>query len=89
MKSGFLAIGKRGPHQSVLVVTSINAPIKASIAVECNPDGIDIVVTDRVMPQLTGLCLLQHSRPLRPDLPVVDLHHRQSRNDRTPMSFPA
>jgi DNA-binding response OmpR family regulator len=89
MKSGFLAIGKRGPHRFVLVVTSINAPIKASIAVERNPHGFDIVVTDRVMPQLTGLGLLRHSRPLRPDLPVVDLGHRQSRSDRTPMSFPA
>jgi len=89
MKSGFLAIGKRGPHRSVLVVTSFNAPIQASIAVERNPDGFDIVVTDRVIPQLTGLGLLQHSRPLRPDLPVVYLHRKQFLSDRTPMSSPA
>ena len=86
MKSGFLAIGKRRPHRSVPVVTSINAPIRALIAVERNLDGFDIVVTDQGMPQLTGLGLLRHLRPLCPDLPIVGLHHMQSLSGRWPVS---
>ncbi|MGA2711408.1 MAG: hypothetical protein ACLQJ0_25655 [Steroidobacteraceae bacterium] len=89
MKSGFLAISKRKPHRFVLVVTSISTSIKSSIAVEHNPDGFDIVVTDLVMPQLMGLGLLQHLRALCGDPPAVDLHYVQSLNGRKPVSFTA
>lgn len=51
MKSGFLAIGRRCAHQSVLLVTANNAWIETLNAVESELDGFDIVVTDPERPK--------------------------------------
>ncbi len=36
-----------------------------------NPNSIDVVVTDQIMPGLTGLELAQYLLKVRPDLPIV------------------
>jgi CheY-like chemotaxis protein len=74
MKSGFLAIGKRGPRRSIRVVASIYAAINALVAVKRNPDGFDIAATDQVMPQMLGIGPLQRLRALRRDPPAVEVH---------------
>lgn len=51
------------------VVTS--SSLKALDIFEENPDSFDILVTDQVMPDLTGSELAMKVRATRPDLPVV------------------
>ncbi len=51
------------------VVTS--SSLKALELFENNPDSFDVLVTDQVMPDLTGSDLAIKLRALRPDLPVV------------------
>ncbi|MBT3192526.1 MAG: response regulator [Verrucomicrobia bacterium] len=51
------------------VVTSNS--LKALEIFEENPNGFDILVTDQVMPDLTGSELAMRLREIRPELPVV------------------
>ena len=49
----------------------INDP---QVALECfkeNPDAFDLVITDQVMPELTGVQLTQAILELRPEFPVL------------------
>jgi hypothetical protein len=80
MKFGFLTISTRCPHRSALAVTSTNAPIKPSIAVEHNRHGFDVGVTDRAMPKLKDLDLL-HLQALSTCLPVRDMRHMRPLSD--------
>lgn len=40
-------------------------------AVRAKPDKYDLVVTDQLMPGMTGSVLAEHLRTIRPDLPVI------------------
>jgi signal transduction histidine kinase/CheY-like chemotaxis protein len=51
------------------VVTA--SSLKAVELFEENPEGFDVLITDQVMPDLTGSELAQRLRKLRPDLPVL------------------
>ena len=52
------------------VVARTNA-IEALEAFKNNPDSFDLVVTDMIMPKMSGLDLAGKIRELRPDIPVV------------------
>jgi PAS domain S-box-containing protein len=52
-------------------VSTYNDPLAALSAAEDDLAAIDIVVTDQVMPSLSGLSVLRRLRSLRPDLPVI------------------
>jgi PAS domain S-box-containing protein len=51
--------------------TVTSSSLKALEMFEQNPDGFDILVSDQVMPDLTGAELTERVRQIRPDLPVV------------------
>ena len=36
-----------------------------------SPDRFDLVITDNIMPEMTGITLLQELRKIRPDIPVI------------------
>jgi len=63
MESGLGRLGYR--------VRAFNDPAEALSVAERDIASIDIVVTDQVMPGLSGLSVLQRVRSLRPDLPVI------------------
>jgi len=52
------------------VETFTSSP-RALACLESQPDGFDIVLTDLMMPDLSGLELAKRIRQVRPDLPVV------------------
>lgn len=47
-----------------------NSPAALTCFIE-NPDAFDLVITDQVMPELTGVELAQAMIALRPALPVI------------------
>ena len=49
----------------------MNDPLAALKCFKENPDAFDLVITDQVMPELTGVELSQAILELRPELPVV------------------
>ncbi len=48
-------------------------PTAALSAVACDPDAIDVLITDHSMPGMNGLELARAVRQIRPDLPVIML----------------
>ncbi|MGD9212663.1 MAG: ATP-binding protein, partial [Desulfobacteraceae bacterium] len=52
-------------------VTSITDSAAAWDYFESNPDGVDMIITDMTMPNLTGIELAQLTLSVRPDLPVI------------------
>ena len=46
-------------------------PTQALETFVADPDGYDLVITDHLMPQSTGLELAEDLHALRPDLPVL------------------
>ena len=53
------------------VVMVLNEPIEALKYFEQHPDEFDLIVTDQVMPGLTGVEITQSILELRPELPVL------------------
>lgn len=51
--------------------TFASMPIEALETFVANPDAFDLVITDHLMPQGTGLELAEDIHALRPDLPVL------------------
>lgn len=47
------------------------APQAAWAALQADPQGFDLVITDEIMPGLSGTQLAEQVRALRPDLPVL------------------
>lgn len=52
-------------------VTSHRDPESALTALQDDPQGFDLLVTDLNMPRISGLQLAEGLRPVRPDLPIV------------------
>jgi len=52
-------------------VTALTDPLEALARVEGDPYAFDVVITDQVMPKLTGLKLLERIKAIRPSLPVI------------------
>ncbi len=52
-----------------------------------NPDGVDVIVTDHKMPDISGITLAEEMRKARPDIPIIlitgweedDLHERAAK----------
>ena len=52
-------------------VMVLNEPAAALEYFKANPDYFDLIVTDQIMPGLTGVEIAQSILELRPDLPVL------------------
>ena len=52
-------------------VMVLNEPVEALKYFELHPDEFDLIVTDQVMPGLTGVEIAQSILELRPELPVL------------------
>jgi PAS domain S-box-containing protein len=52
-------------------VTARTSAIEALEAFKNNPDGFDLVVTDMMMPKMSGLDLAEKIMEIKPDLPIV------------------
>lgn len=52
-------------------VTLKSNPVDALSAFRAHPDGIDVVITDNAMPQMTGKDLIAELRAIRPDVPIL------------------
>jgi PAS domain S-box-containing protein len=54
-----------------LEVEAFSDSIKALDAFQADPDSFDLVVTDQMMPKMTGTQLAKEILHLRPDLPII------------------
>jgi len=52
-------------------VKSFTSPVAALAHFRENPHGFDVILTDQVMPELTGVQLAEEAMATRPDIPVV------------------
>jgi len=52
-------------------VKVLNEPVAALDYVKAHPDEFDLIVTDQVMPGLTGVEIAQSILKLRPELPIL------------------
>ncbi|KIX10916.1 hybrid sensor histidine kinase/response regulator [Dethiosulfatarculus sandiegensis] len=51
--------------------TALTGSLKALETFKQDPHGFDILVTDQVMPEMTGLELAREVQALRPDIPII------------------
>lgn len=65
-RMGKLMLGRLGYE-----VHEFTSSAEALAAFEADPEGIDLVVTDLTMPELTGLDLARRMLGMRPDLPIM------------------
>jgi PAS domain S-box-containing protein len=52
-------------------VTTVNDPSEALRLFETDPSAFDAVISDQVMPKMTGLALLQRLKAIRPAVPFI------------------
>jgi PAS domain S-box-containing protein len=52
-------------------VTARTDSIEALETFRANPDRFDLVITDQIMPEMTGIDLAEKVRSIRPDIPVI------------------
>ncbi len=52
-------------------VTVLNEPVAAIKYFKDHPDDFDLIITDQVMPELTGVEVAQAILKLRPNIPVL------------------
>jgi CheY-like chemotaxis protein len=52
-------------------VTSVNNSRAALVLWGQNPESYDLLITDQVMPELSGAELVKHVHASRPNLPVI------------------
>jgi CheY-like chemotaxis protein len=60
------ALGRLG-----YVVEAHTSAIEALAQFRLNPEQYDLVLTDQIMPGMTGTRLAEHVRAARPDLPII------------------
>jgi len=51
--------------------TAFTSSLAAREAFDTDPDGFDLVLTDNVMPEMTGMELARHVLGRRPEMPVI------------------
>lgn len=66
-----LRLMRRALSMSEFEVSSHLHGLDALDAFRADPDGFDIVVTDHMMPKMTGLQLAEQVHELRPHLPII------------------
>ncbi len=71
------------------VVTVAHTSSEALERVMANPNAFDLVITDQLMPQITGLELARDIRDVRADLPVILCSGNPDAIDRTAMAHTA
>jgi signal transduction histidine kinase/CheY-like chemotaxis protein len=71
------------------VVTVAHTSSEALERVIANPNAFDLVITDQLMPQVTGLELARDIRDVRPDLPVILCSGNPDAIDRATMAHTA
>jgi len=64
-------LGREMLHPLGYAVTIFTDPLEAMKAFTANTDAYDVIVTDQVMPDLTGVDLAKRVHEIRPDMPVV------------------
>lgn len=52
-------------------VTILNQPVEALKRFSAEPDNFDLIITDQVMPELSGIEVAQAVLKLRPQLPIL------------------
>ncbi len=52
-------------------VTTFGGSEEALDAFEADPEAFDLVLTDQIMPEMTGIELAQEALAIRPDIPVI------------------
>jgi signal transduction histidine kinase/ActR/RegA family two-component response regulator len=62
---------KLGLERLGYLVTAVNDPGKAFALFEREPEAFDAVISDHIMPKMTGLALLARFKAIRPRLPFV------------------
>jgi len=71
-------------------VTATTSAIQALSFFCENPDGIDLVISDKTMPEMTGALLTEKILAIRPDLPVIlCTGHSDTLNTQKALSFGA
>ena len=68
-------------------VTVSHTPSEALETVMANPHSFDLVITDQLMPQITGLELARDIRDVRADLPVILCSGNPDAIDRTLLAY--
>jgi signal transduction histidine kinase/ActR/RegA family two-component response regulator/ABC-type uncharacterized transport system substrate-binding protein len=64
-------------------VTSFESADMALEAIKKNPNQFDLLVTDLVMPGMTGIELIEKYKSIRPDIPALLCSGHESQADRT------
>ena len=70
-EKGFLASGKEILEQIGYEVVTASDAREALTLFAAAPERFDLVITDLVMPRMTGLELIQRLRKMRPDIAVI------------------
>ena len=68
---GVLTLARRMLERNGFTTLEADNPDEAISLVEAYPHAIDLLLTDVVMPQMSGPELARHPHPLRPDMLVV------------------
>ncbi len=66
-----LGVGSAMLHRLGYRIAPYRDPVRALEAFRADPHAFDLVLTDQLMPELTGLRLAEEIRAIRPDVPVV------------------
>ena len=48
-----------------------SSPVEALEKVRSDPQNLDLVITDKTMPHMTGIDLAQEIKKIRPDMPII------------------
>ncbi len=70
-EKNLLDIGKRILESLGYKVKVANDPVTAYEIFSSDPDGFDLVITDRIMPKMRGEKLASDIHVLRPDIPII------------------
>ncbi len=68
LKSASLMLKKKGYQ-----VNAFNSPDVVLQFIAADPTSVDLVITDQMMPEMTGLDLAKELREIAPDIPIVIL----------------
>lgn len=66
-----LDVGRRIMERLGYNVTTTTSPIKALDAFQVYPEDYDLVITDMIMPEMTGDVFAAEIVKVRPDMPIV------------------